>query len=109
MDQKHTKEPWSVGDNNGFTCVYAETDGEVCSGFYGSTSNAARIVACVNACANIPTEALEAGVIGETVEGLKRVVWLADNDQIVEPDPSHCGPIIFDNARSILAKLGIEA
>jgi hypothetical protein len=98
MDQKHTKEPWSVGDNNGFTCVYAETDGEVCSGFYGSTSNAARIVACVNACANIPTEALEAGVIGEMVFALE-TISSAFNDI----DRSERYDVLFDEIKAMQA------
>ena len=44
-----------------------ETD----SGVYGpSEPDARRIVACVNACAGIPTEALEAGALGKALDAL---------------------------------------
>lgn len=66
--------------------------------------------AAVKACrdAGILTEALEAGVVKEMVVVMKQIVWLAENGQIVESEPSHCAPIIFDNARSVLAKFGIK-
>lgn len=74
-DEKHTAEPWQVGvgEDNGLPCVdaYDETGhlielcecwGEVVDKFETeqSRANARRIVACVNACAGIPTEELEA-------------------------------------------------
>lgn len=37
-------------------------------------ANARRLVACWNACQSIPTEALEAGVVGELVEACRTLV-----------------------------------
>ena len=62
----HTKEPWSFSPENGLEwgveagkwgvaiCADAPGDGT-------SEANARRIVACVNACAGISTDALEIG------------------------------------------------
>ena len=36
----------------------------------GAEANARRIVACINACAGIPTEALEAGVVADLIRDL---------------------------------------
>ncbi len=60
VKQQHTQEPWSATDYD----VYAPTG--VCIVNVKSTknlpcaANAARIVACVNACAGIPTDDLQA-------------------------------------------------
>lgn len=62
----HTPEPWHAGDNS--TIIYANDGFAVANAtvFHGrsepdtSVANARRIVACVNACAGIPTERLEA-------------------------------------------------
>lgn len=75
MEQKHTPGPWKVGESadNGLPCVDGidPKDGsifEICE-VWGeendleitemSIANARRIVACVNACAGVPTELLE--------------------------------------------------
>jgi hypothetical protein len=40
-------------------------------------ANARRLVACWNACQSIPTEALEAGVVGELVEAVRKAaLWV---------------------------------
>lgn len=60
MSQQHTPEPWKhvgqgdiIGANNDDACAaYLRTD--------IGDANARRIVACVNACAGIPTASLEA-------------------------------------------------
>lgn len=59
---EHTKEPW-VFDQYGNVNVNGETIrtmGFALSSCKTSISNSRRIVACVNACAGIPTEHLEA-------------------------------------------------
>ena len=69
-EEKHTPEPWShelpriAGDIGEF-----RPDGRVFASCHEpqAKGNARRIVACVNACARIPTEALEGGVIGELI------------------------------------------
>jgi len=69
---KHTKEPWEFGDiySYGIGFIYgagievAETNG---NSLEEINANAKRIVACVNSCAGITTEALEAGVISYTL------------------------------------------
>lgn len=70
----YTKEPWRVG--NYHCCVVSDTpidgvDSESSVEYYGghcicepcTDANADRIVACVNACAGITTEALNMGVV----------------------------------------------
>lgn len=69
----HTKEPWEVtnsghggigvieGDNHSFV---AEVGGRTAQEIM---ANVRRIMLCVNACAGITNEALEAGVVGWSV------------------------------------------
>lgn len=71
---KHTKEPWEA---DGYGAMNRITDGHETIGYTDpiirarskqedvaeGESNAKRIVACVNACAGIRTEALESGLI----------------------------------------------
>lgn len=62
-DQKHTPEPWHIARNEISETIF------YCRGLHSETAttygdkdgaNARRIVACVNACAGISTETLEA-------------------------------------------------
>ena len=75
---KHTKEPWRVGNQ---CCIVSDTpipevDSMSSVEYYGghcicesvTDTNAERIVACVNACQGITTEALEKGVIASTLK-----------------------------------------
>ena len=73
---EHTKEPWHSHDKfihtqftstEGLAQHYAVADVLEHSTIDYETmlANARRIVACVNACAGIPTEALEGGVVAE--------------------------------------------
>ena len=83
----HTLEPWSVNPNNE-TEVWCGSgkfdadknrlgfgfDGYFLPGLDGEaecTENAHRIVACVNALAGIPTEAIKVGVVSNVIEALK--------------------------------------
>jgi len=73
---KHTKEPWiaektlqgrdsSISNSRGMTIAMAykneNIDGD-------DLANAKRIVACVNACAGITNEALEKGIVLDSVK-----------------------------------------
>lgn len=68
---EHTKEPWHVGDafmvgelvggNDVFPVYQGEAGEDDLLAFAFSTEDARRIVACVNACAGIPTELIEQG------------------------------------------------
>lgn len=96
MDQKHSREPWRRGKaSDSIVCDYGENlpphhaIGDMSAKaiesdslrYYGghlvaesaTPSNISRIVACVNACAGIPTEALEAGVLGEILQFIRDV------------------------------------
>jgi hypothetical protein len=67
----HTPEPWK------YRGLQIESETEDIAELYDSgddasnEANARRIVAAVNACKGIPTEALEGGVISELVERLR--------------------------------------
>ena len=66
-------------------------------------ANTIRVVAAVNACAGIPTAALEAGVVGEVVEALRLADGFLANRGYSKHDPLVRGAI-----RAILAKLDQE-
>ena len=77
MEAKHTQEPWEAerdGDRMTGRIFGADHDwlADVYSG--NDQANARRLVACWNACQSIPTEALEAGVVGELVEACRTLV-----------------------------------
>ena len=75
---EHTKEPWvfRMADKYHEGTISGKHGGTVVNGHF-SEDNARRIVACVNACAGLPTEALHA--ISEalgTDEGHSSVYWI---------------------------------
>ena len=85
---EHTKEPWTVTDNNWDVSTIYDCDGEpVCECHIDGNADedtqdqyerekedrARRIVAAVNSLSGIPTEALEAGIVGEMVAAIKLV------------------------------------
>lgn len=86
--EKHTPEPWSVEDprleypQNYKLWIRSESQpnfiGEVDLSDYSNEeiamANANRIVACINACKDIPTENLEAGVIDELRGAAQKVI-----------------------------------
>jgi hypothetical protein len=60
MNAQHTPEPWTFGeDNDGWYVCGCYVGNDEQHGCALSEANARRIVACVNACAGIPTEQLE--------------------------------------------------
>ena len=92
---EHTKEPWGVVSEKWYLNGQPSIVGQNGAGFavalmapWGPAvndsvdkreANARRIVACVNACAGIPTEAIEAGVVGELVRACKLYRKLDDD------------------------------
>jgi len=64
-----------------------------------------RIVACVNACEGIPTEALESGVVRELIEAATR--YLAATMRESDDDPNCWAEEEFakDRLREVLAKV----
>src|SRR5690606_13994870 len=69
--------------------------------------NAQRIVACVNACEGIPTEALEAGVVRELVEALEALVVGLERE--IGEEKWGRDPAALPMARAVLAKVWGEA
>lgn len=66
--REHAKDPWSVGtaiiDGDPVTAIFDRNGDEICNmgnSLLDEDANACRIVACVNACAGIPSEKLERG------------------------------------------------
>ena len=77
---KHSPEPWVIDDRDGRP--YAINAGREKVIVWGGIAcrattgidNARRIVACVNACAGIPTEALEAGALAQALDAAAAVL-----------------------------------
>lgn len=40
----------------------------------------------------------------ELLAALEKILWLVDQHQLIERASSHCGPLIFDEARAAIAK-----
>ena len=59
----HTKEPWEVIAVDDMYEIHSKTAGHEVVWSIDSIANAQRIALCVNACAGITNEALEAGVV----------------------------------------------
>lgn len=85
---QHTPGPWrankdhfgAVRSEPGFSIKGSNSEGVNAIAFLWSRdveaeqeANARRIVACVNACEGISTEALEAGAVKETLETLEKI------------------------------------
>lgn len=75
---KHTKEPWSQGDIIKELIFSEDGDSVIAKCMKmdefedgNQEANTKRIVACVNACAGITNEALEAGVVACGVNNLR--------------------------------------
>ena len=99
---KYTEGPWEVGDD-GKTIVkkYSATKAKVLvegANFFNENSNKSnieRIVACVNACQGITTEALEDGVVKYCIKKAEQ------NNCLLRPyhsssDSGGFGPFTFD-------------
>jgi hypothetical protein len=61
--RKHTKEPWCViGVDNSYE-IFSESEDYDVAWSIDSEANAERIVACVNACADVEDDCLEQGYV----------------------------------------------
>lgn len=109
----HTPEPWSVHQNVGrkgeLGVIADKAPCVIAHGFSEkhwpevAEANARRIVACVNACAGIPTEALEGRNLRDVVEAL---LWATDHitEKPAEPTTGLCIISARQMARAILTK-----
>jgi hypothetical protein len=91
-ETKHSPEPWTDladgidGPANSHPVVDVDTHSLVARA-YGdevdeAEANARRIVACVNACAGIPTAALESGALAEAIRAAQDLFpWGPDHSQ----------------------------
>lgn len=89
---KHTSEPWAIW-NSGDGIIAAEEKSFSRGGIAlitcnsqvdgrAAKANARRIVACVNACAGLPTKQLEVSPIGGVLNGVAGLI--AQRDQLLE-------------------------
>ena len=54
------------------------------------------------------TDEANARLIAEApamLSALRSILWLVDHGQLVEPEPSHVGPLHIGEARALLAKI----
>jgi hypothetical protein len=136
MNMSHTKEPWVElpGGRHDPEVIITTQDridqsrGEICgmdiefTGKHGEEqkANARRIVACVNACAGIPTDvlehAMEFGAAGiQTIESVKkqRDELLAALSALIDMDVSYQrGPVVeqaVETARAAIASVKGES
>ena len=78
VDQTHSRGPWRIGEGGSIYCSPTKVTlgGVVCTvtdpDHPSANADARRIVACVNACEGISSEALEAGWVGD-MQALLRV------------------------------------
>lgn len=109
-DNQHSPEPWHVGTGRGHhESIYgSDLQGSLIA--YAArgnkekdSANAERIVACVNACKELPTVALEAGVIAKLVKLAK-----ASYSYQATVDLDYMAPGIFILSSEILNLLGID-
>ena len=94
---KHTKEPWRVHLLDRRTMIASDAE----NGYLAETRhihsgdieeiNAKRIVACVNACAGITNEALEAGIVGDVLRN-----YMQDSNHIGEVEIFYDLPLMED-------------
>jgi hypothetical protein len=107
----HTPTPWRVRDDVSpwANWISAENDqadlGEICEGWPSSLmleaeANAARIVACVNACEGISNEALEAGAVSKAADTIEVLCEAFEAIKSCYPQNSNAHKI----ARAALAK-----
>ena len=111
MKTEHTPEPWFWSEKYGEVCFRSKEDdqsyGIACPVDLTEEANARRIVACVNACAGLPTEVLERyklGVIGVDYKSTKqqRDELLAAAEAI-EIDAEEC--LDFDECTAMLVPI----
>jgi hypothetical protein len=117
---EHTKEPWHVNhdrpDDAKSQLSISNGDARIIAnvvtfarthGLDGGKENARRIVACVNACAGIPTEDLEADEIKKLIGAMRFVL------AFYEPGQTYLDTNAWKNAeagaRRVMAKLDVKS
>ena len=94
MEAKHTPGPWIIA-------VTAKS-------FQIRGHNPEALITTMNSGVNAPVgQEANAHLIAaapELLEALKGLIWLSDEGQIIEAEPSHCGPLIADEAREAITK-----
>lgn len=99
-----TGETYAAGDLS--RSMY-DTTGRIILSSCGNKADARRIVACVNACAGIPTEALEAGALGK----LMVKADVAQSAARMQPEPrlgEWNWPLIGGELRRVLKLLSYD-
>ena len=74
-DTQHAPEPWEVHEGLDYCHIYGgefNHSGNPIAECYKNDANTRRIVAAVNACKGISTEALEGGVVNDLLEACKK-------------------------------------
>lgn len=71
-ETKHSPEPWFGYDGSHFAST--EDGKSVWVGKTALNSDARRIIACVNALAGVPTEALESGALGKALASAEKAL-----------------------------------
>jgi hypothetical protein len=104
---KHTPEPWYVqpSDYPGGLLI-KPIPGQVvaqCDQVPEMAANAHRIVATINACKGISTEALEQGIVAELLANLKTLLEQIDEDVPTDITTRHFANA-YDEACATLAK-----
>lgn len=83
-ENKHSPEPWRVVEPSPDEQVIidsADGDAVVWDGIESDPADLRRIVACVNALAGIPTEALEGGALEHALSVLRAAISFLEPDQ----------------------------
>lgn len=110
----HTPEPWTIGKSSGGAknhaiCadwrIIAHVNGNGYPAGIGwspeSEADALRIVACVNACKGISTEALEKGIVSDLLGAMKNLIASAVPGMNWTDET---GQLILTESRAALAK-----
>lgn len=104
-ETKHSQEPWGYhehGDTS-WEVVQRYESGHWVIGWGMPEADARRIVACVNACKGLSTEALESGALGKALDLLHQGFIPDDPDDMCPGDDLRCPEC---QAVSILRALG---
>jgi hypothetical protein len=88
IETKHSPEPWKSDDDDSHGGIVDASGNPVCWGddyavdwryFDDKSENRRRVLTCVNACAGIPTEALESERLDHALHTLTAVLEIADH------------------------------
>ncbi len=88
-ETKYSPEPWRFVDDGKWPGGFSVWTGIGIRIFEASEADARRMVACVNACAGIPTSALESGALAKVLVQLMAVQSFASavaSDSLRDPD-----------------------